>query len=192
MAPTRRVATGWCGTGDRVARPRPRASTSSVTREASRPSCGAWCSSSSDQHESFPGGPPTNRGWPPVLSVSYNSRRSGTRRPGLRDRLSRSRPPRRGSSLPRFPFGPVLALGLLAVPALAAPLHSKLDARARRAVVLVRGAAPAATLRRMGVPCDDARSLDVFITGTATGAEIEAAGARVRTRLPGLCTAYVP
>jgi subtilisin family serine protease len=44
-----------------------------------------------------------------------------------------------------------------------------------------------------GVPGSGAaRELDVFIRGAATRAQLEAAGARVRTALPGWCTAYVP
>jgi len=39
---------------------------------------------------------------------------------------------------------------------------------------------------------NDRGELDVFVRGDVTRAELEAAGARVRTSLPGLCTAWVP
>jgi subtilisin family serine protease len=85
------------------------------------------------------------------------------------------------------------ALSLLALlaPAARADL-SKLDPLARRALAQVRAGVTNAGLEQAGVSVNAGRELDVFIVGPAGRAELEAAGARVRTELPGLCTAFVP
>jgi minor extracellular serine protease Vpr len=46
--------------------------------------------------------------------------------------------------------------------------------------------------RASGIALNAQRELDVFIVGTASHAALEAAGARVRTELPGIVTAHVP
>lgn len=70
--------------------------------------------------------------------------------------------------------------------------HSKLDPLVRSALHRVRAGVSLERLRDSGVAVGPARELDVFIVGTASPAALEAAGARVRTVLPGIATAYVP
>jgi subtilisin family serine protease len=68
----------------------------------------------------------------------------------------------------------------------------KLDSRARIALAQLRAGTAVAKLReeRSAVTADG--MLDLFIRGSVSRAALEAAGARVRTVLPGLCTAFVP
>uniref|UniRef100_A0A832HZ99 Peptidase S8/S53 domain-containing protein n=1 Tax=Eiseniibacteriota bacterium TaxID=2212470 RepID=A0A832HZ99_UNCEI len=85
-----------------------------------------------------------------------------------------------------------LALALLAGTAFAS--LAKLDARARTALGSLRLGAPVEQLKADGAALNDAGELDVFITGSVSRAALEAAGARVRTEVPGagIFTAYVP
>jgi subtilisin family serine protease len=69
---------------------------------------------------------------------------------------------------------------------------SKLDPRARVALAGLRAGASVAALLESGAAVNAAREIDVFIVGSASRAELEAAGAHVRTSLPGVATAYVP
>ena len=70
---------------------------------------------------------------------------------------------------------------------------SKLDARARVALARVRaGTEPVGLMRLHGAALDRDGALDVFITGDVTRADLESAGAHVRTELPGLFTASIP
>jgi subtilisin family serine protease len=87
------------------------------------------------------------------------------------------------------------ALGILLL--WSAPSHAawddKLDARARIALERARsgGILPEARLEQSVALSADQR-LDVFIYGSVTRSELEAAGAVVRSDLSGLFTAYVP
>jgi minor extracellular serine protease Vpr len=85
----------------------------------------------------------------------------------------------------------LLAL-LLAAAASARAESSKLDPRTRAAAGAIRAGASVAQLRASRTSVSDAGALDVFITGTASRAELEAMGVTVRTFLPGVCTAFVP
>lgn len=84
----------------------------------------------------------------------------------------------------------LLSLALLA--SSAAAQTGKLDPLARRALHRLRSGASLEALDAAGVATGPARTLDVFITGTASRAALEAAGARVRTSAGGVATAYVP
>lgn len=69
----------------------------------------------------------------------------------------------------------------------------KLDARARSALARLKvGDHSIEAMRASGAAIDPHGDLDVFIRGPVTRAQLEAAGARVRTVLPGLCTASIP
>jgi subtilisin family serine protease len=84
-----------------------------------------------------------------------------------------------------------IAVGLfLATPGAAQP--SKLDAVVRVALARLQGASPSGVGAQRFAAAGNARELDVFVLGTASRAALEGAGARVRTRLPGVCTATVP
>ncbi len=89
---------------------------------------------------------------------------------------------------------PLLIAGLLLAASASAACadDSKLDPLARRALHRVRSGATLESLAQAGVATGPGRALDVFIVGSAPRAMLEAAGARVRTELPGLVTAYVP
>jgi subtilisin family serine protease len=81
-------------------------------------------------------------------------------------------------------------VGSLAAPA---PAATKLDHAARVALHQLRAGAGAASLRAEGIGAATLDGeLDVFIVGNVSRAELEAAGARVRTALPGIFTAFVP
>ena len=69
---------------------------------------------------------------------------------------------------------------------------SKLDPRARGALALLRQGTSGEAAKGRGAAVTADGMLDVFIVGHASRFELEAAGAIVRTELPGLCTAYVP
>jgi subtilisin family serine protease len=94
----------------------------------------------------------------------------------------------------RFGFrGVLLCSGLLvaAVPALAD--ISKLDPIARIAMQRLMGGESAQSLRDDGrVSVSVQGDLDVFVVGDVSRAQLEAAGARVRTALPGVFTAWIP
>ncbi|MBI5837877.1 MAG: S8 family serine peptidase [Candidatus Eisenbacteria bacterium] len=84
----------------------------------------------------------------------------------------------------------VLLLVLVAVGALAQ--SSKLDPRARIALSQLRAGSPAGAVRAAGAAVDISGDLDVFVTGTVTRAQLESFGARVRTVVPGVMTAFLP
>ena len=93
------------------------------------------------------------------------------------------------------PLSPTLILTLLLVafsaPASGAP--GKLDARARAALARLRAGGPSIeAMRKSGAAIDRDRALDVFVRGSVMRGQLEAAGARVRTALPGLFTASIP
>ena len=69
---------------------------------------------------------------------------------------------------------------------------SKLDPRVRRALAMVRSGASLETLRLKEASVSATRELEVFISGDVDRGELEAAGARVRTALPGVFTASIP
>lgn len=81
-------------------------------------------------------------------------------------------------------------LALAALPA--AAQTSKLDPLARRALQAASGGATLESVNANGIALNSSRALDVFILGSASPAALEAAGATVRTVLPGMVTAYVP
>lgn len=85
----------------------------------------------------------------------------------------------------------ILAFTAMLVSTASADL-AKLDPRARAALARVRDAA--ANPSRLGAEAvaGHERDLDVFVQGEVTRAELEALGARVRTALPGIFTAFVP
>jgi subtilisin family serine protease len=87
---------------------------------------------------------------------------------------------------------PAFLLALIAVvPALADP--SKLDPTARIALARLRAGESSQALREEGrLALGPHGELDVFIVGGVSRARLEAAGARVRTALPGVFTAWVP
>lgn len=91
----------------------------------------------------------------------------------------------------RFRLGLAIALVTLAATSASADLR-KLDARARGAWTRLQAGAPIGALLESKAAVSQAGELDVFISGTMSRAELEAAGARVRTELPGLVTAFVP
>ena len=87
---------------------------------------------------------------------------------------------------------PALLLLLLATAASPAAA-GKLDARARTALARLRaGAATIAQMRLQGAAIDRTGALDVFVTGPVSRAELERAGARVRSEMSGLITASIP
>src|SRR5262245_9160922 len=81
---------------------------------------------------------------------------------------------------------------LLAAVTTASAATSKLDPRVRAALASLRGGSPIAQLRENSVAVSAAGDLDVFIEGTVSRAELEAAGAHVRSEVGGIFTAYVP
>ena len=75
----------------------------------------------------------------------------------------------------------------------AAAEHSKLDPVARIALQRLRSGEPAQAIRAEGrLSVSPAGELDVFVVGDVTRRQLEAAGARVRTAVPGVCTAWIP
>jgi len=99
---------------------------------------------------------------------------------------------RLGKTQSGFPFLLLLLLTFFAAQALAET--SKLSPRARIALTQLRaGANPRDIIELTGGPVTANGDLDVFIQGTVTRAELEAAGAIVRTEVPGgIFTAYLP
>ncbi len=70
---------------------------------------------------------------------------------------------------------------------------SKLDATARIALARLRSGETAQALGEEGrLSVNSAGDLDVWVVGDVSRAQLEAAGARVRTELPGLFTAWIP
>src|SRR2546426_6530402 len=90
----------------------------------------------------------------------------------------------------RFALATVLLLVLAAQSAIAD--LRKLDPRARVALARLRAGAVLAEMRGRGMAVDARGDLDVFIRGSVSRGELEAAGAEVRTALPRIYTAYVP
>jgi subtilisin family serine protease len=91
-----------------------------------------------------------------------------------------------------------LRVGLLAT-ALLIPLGayaadlSKLNPRARITLEELRNGAGPLALKEMGGAIDENGNLDVFIQGNVSRSELEAAGAIIRTEVPGgIFTAFVP
>jgi subtilisin family serine protease len=69
----------------------------------------------------------------------------------------------------------------------------KLNARARIALQELRNGQSADALKSKGTAINAEGELDVFIVGSVSRAQLEAAGARVRTEVPGgFFTAYIP
>src|SRR5437762_9020135 len=87
-----------------------------------------------------------------------------------------------------------LAVALLALVAGTAHAASApLDARARASFAALRAGAPSvAALRARGMGVSATGELDVVIHGTVAAGALARAGVRVRTSLPGMCTAFVP
>ena len=88
----------------------------------------------------------------------------------------------------------VLAALLTAIAVIPASAQSsKLDIAARIAIYNLRRGAPPADMRENGImAATEEGEIDCFIVGDVTRAELEAAGARVRTALPGIFTAFIP
>jgi len=86
-------------------------------------------------------------------------------------------------------------VSVLALLALAAVVHaetSKLDPRARAAVMQIRGGATRAQLRASNAAVSETGQLNAFITGSISRSELQAMGITVRTELPGIYTANIP
>src|SRR5262245_64652168 len=81
-------------------------------------------------------------------------------------------------------------LGLFAVSAAGDP--AKLDPRARVALRQLEAGVLPEQLADHHVAANAAGELDVFIVGSVTRAELEAAGVKVRAQAGGIFTAYVP
>jgi subtilisin family serine protease len=92
----------------------------------------------------------------------------------------------------RIVTGALLALTLAVTATAAGAGPSKLDARARAALAVVRGGLMAPEAVGSGQAINAQGELDVFIRGSVSRARLEALGVTVRTELPGLYTAYVP
>lgn len=69
---------------------------------------------------------------------------------------------------------------------------AKLDPRARAALGLLREGASPEALKDRGAAVTSEGMIDAFVVGSVSRFELEAAGAIVRTELPGLFTAYIP
>ncbi len=69
---------------------------------------------------------------------------------------------------------------------------AKLDPRARAALAGLQTGASSASLMAYSQAVNGQGELDVFIVSSASRAELEAAGARVRTVAGDVCTAYIP
>jgi hypothetical protein len=69
---------------------------------------------------------------------------------------------------------------------------AKLDPRARVALAQLRAGEPSASMMAYSQAVNEQGELDVFIVSSASRAELEAAGARVRTVAGEVCTAYIP
>jgi subtilisin family serine protease len=69
---------------------------------------------------------------------------------------------------------------------------AKLDPRARAALGLLRGGTTAEARKRAGAATHGEDRIDAFVVGPVSRVELEAAGAVVRTDLPGILTAYIP
>ncbi len=85
---------------------------------------------------------------------------------------------------------PVLGIAVAAHGAFAE--SSKLDPRARVALAQLRAGVAVSDMKDRSAAITAAGDLDVFIQGTVSRPELEAAGAQVRTELPGIFTATVP
>jgi hypothetical protein len=85
----------------------------------------------------------------------------------------------------------VVALFLLTAGQALADL-AKLDPRARVALAQRKAGEPSAGMMAYMQAVNEQGDLDVFIVSSASRAELEAAGARVRTVAGDVCTAYIP
>ncbi len=86
---------------------------------------------------------------------------------------------------------PALLLLCLAADAALADL-AKLDPRARAALGVLREAGTAEARKDRGAAVNSEGMIDAFVVGPVSRFELEAAGAIVRTELPGLSTVYIP
>jgi hypothetical protein len=86
----------------------------------------------------------------------------------------------------------LLATLLLLVAGQAFADLSKLDPRARLALARLQAGESSATMMSYSQAVNADGDLDVFIVGSASRAQLEAAGARVRTVAGDVCTAYIP
>jgi subtilisin family serine protease len=88
----------------------------------------------------------------------------------------------------------MLIVSVLMIPlSLFAADGSKLDVHARMALAQMRSGAAPRDLMQMGAGVNENGELDVFIRGTVSRSELEAAGAVVRTEIPGIVfTAFIP
>jgi subtilisin family serine protease len=95
---------------------------------------------------------------------------------------------------------PRISVALVALAAIGCFVHTasadraKLDPRARVALAQIEGGETAAAMKNRAAAVNGASELDVFIVGNVSRAELEAAGARIRTEIPGagIFTAYIP
>lgn len=81
---------------------------------------------------------------------------------------------------------------LMALGGTASADSSKLDARTRVALARLQAGTPIAQLLESAAAVGEQGDLDVFVLGPVSRGELEAAGARVRTQLPGIFTAFIP
>ena len=86
----------------------------------------------------------------------------------------------------------VSVLALLLIAAGASAMTSKLDPRARAAVMQIRAGATRAQLSATNAAVSENGQLNAFITGSVSRSELEAMGITVRTALPGIYTTYIP
>ena len=85
------------------------------------------------------------------------------------------------------------ALFLVASVSAAPAQNAKLDPLARIALQRLRGGESAQSILEEGrFSVSAVGELDVFVVGNVTREQLEAAGARVRTALPGVFTAWIP
>jgi subtilisin family serine protease len=102
-------------------------------------------------------------------------------------------PLRRCPTRPRIRRIPLVLLWLLALVPPVAAQPSKLDPLARIALQRLKAGESVQVLRAEGrLSVSAARELDVFVVGDVTRQQLEAEGARVRTAVPGVYTAWVP
>src|SRR5205814_1055576 len=126
--------------------------------------------------------------WPRAREDHYNDPRGDV--PSPRDRSVRAAPPTRRCCMRRLPL--VLMLLILPLAARAGSPLDKLDPRCRAALAALRAGSGAGRTPGSRMAVSASGDLDVFIRGPVTREQLEAAGARVRTALPGIFTAFVP
>ena len=69
---------------------------------------------------------------------------------------------------------------------------AKLDPRARTALALIRQGGSPESLKDRGAALTREGLIDAFVAGPVSRFELEAAGAIVRSEVPGIFTAYIP